>query len=1195
MRFAAMVLAALWCGLWACTVGAWAGDSVTVSMPQPRQIGVLDGLPSNRVNALAEDRQGYLWIATRDGLARYDGVGFRIWRIDDGLGDNYVWTVHVDAQDRVWAGTRRGGLSMLDAQRTTFTHYTHDTHPEIGVDDVWAVMSTPDGAVWFGSAESGLYRLAPDGGLRRFVSDPDDPRSLPSNGVGYLAVESDGSLWVGTKDGVARWTGRDFDRVAMPATVSRMVNGLVFDAQGDLWIGAPGAGTVRRRVDGRAEVMAQVDPVLREPVLHMLVQDRQGARWFDTRSGLARELDGRIEDVPLFSFASRGAVRPSWSSAFQDREGGLWFASTDAGLWYLPANWRNFTVLQRRVSDPTTPANAFVHGVAPASSGGFWLVGNGGVLDHLDPATGVIEHRLSQACGNQVNRSVYETSAGIVWIGCWRQLARFDPATGVVRRWHQDDEADPAPGGQHIDSIVEQDDGTLWFASDLGLQARTPEGRVIASVQSGDGRGIPPLVRPMNIVRGPDGGLWLTTTRGVYAWNARARAFAPVPGAPQRTVSALVQQGADTVWLAGPGTLEAFHWDGTALTPRFAFGPADGLPQVMPGGMAIDAAGTVWITTVRGLVRFDPSNARMRVYGVRDGLPSQEFSEQQIGVSRDGHLAVGTGEGLLLFHPRQVHGRDETPPLVIETLDLRRGDDVFELPIHGPIELRHGDRDLRAVARLLSFTGAHAHHYRFRLEGYESEWVDADATAERVFPRLEPGRYTLHVEARTEDGAWTALAPLAIHQAPPWWRTPWALLLALLVVGFVVWRVAHAYRGRLKRRHAWQLAEDKRDLAEQASLAKTRFLATLGHEVRTPMTGVLGMSELLLDTPLDARQRGYAESIRRAGDHLMRLVNDALDLARIEAGKLQLDPQPFEVARLVHDAVAMCAPMARQKLLGFDTVVEPDVPAWVHGDPGRVRQILLNLLGNAVKFTERGSVGLHVSGGADGGLQFVVSDTGPGLNAEQRERLFRRFEQAEGARTASRYGGSGLGLAISQELSAAMGGHIDVESTPGEGTRFRVVLPLPVVSDPPPQLLDIGHERITAAVGLGILLVEDDQTVSEVIVGLLESQGHEVVHVMHGLGALSEIAMRTFDLALLDLDLPGIDGLTLAGMMRAHGFVQPMVAVTARADADAEAAARAAGFDGFLRKPLTGEMLSDTLAWSWRPTRGGDEPDDDAL
>ncbi|MDR7191596.1 hybrid sensor histidine kinase/response regulator [Luteimonas terrae] len=1187
MRLAGMMLVGWLCSLWAGAV--WAQEAaVTASIPQPRQIGVLDGLPSNRVNGIAEDQQGYLWIATRDGLARFDGVGFRIWRIEDGLQDNLVWAVHVDAQDRVWVGTSRGVLSMLDARRTTFTHYSHASHPEINVDDIWSVTSTADGAVWFGTGESGLYRLGPDGGLRQFRADAANPRSLPSDSVGYFAISREGTLWIGTRDGVASWNGRDFQRIKMPAGMSGVVDGLSFDSGGDLWIAVAADGVVRMTA-GRIERVSLRDPVLNQPLLHMLIEDRQGTRWFDSRSGLARSVDGQVENVPLVSYTSRGALRPYWTAAYQDREGGLWFASSDAALWYLPANWRNFTTLKRQVSDPTSMANAFVRGVASASDGGFWLVGSGGMLDHLDPKTGSIDHRLPRVCGDLVIRTVYEAANGVIWIGCFEQLVRFDPTTGVIRRWHRDDVQDPTVKG-HIDHIAEMDDGTLWFASHYEIQARAPDGRVSESIRWDDIRGQRPAIRPTQATRGPDGTLWLATDSGLYSWNRTDRKFKPVPGAPDWEVGAFARQGGDTIWVAGAGRLGAYEWTGVELKAKRMYGHADGLPLVMSGGIALDDEGNIWMTTVRGLVRIEPSTSRIRIYGARDGLPSQDFSDQKFGVSNAGHLAVGSAEGLLLFHPKNVHRRETTPPLVIELLDVRRGDAEVELPMQGAIQLRHGDRDLRVVARLLSFTDAHTHHYRFRLDGYESEWVNADEAAERVFPRLESGRYTLLVEARTEDGEWTALAPMSIHQAPPWWRTIWAFIAGFLIVLILVALAAASYRRRLRRKAEWQLAEHKRQLAEQASLAKTRFLATLGHEVRTPMTGVLGMSELLLHTTLDARQRGYAESIRRAGEHLMRLVNDALDLARIEAGRLELDPQPFEVARLVQDVVAMCAPMARQKSLGFDVVVDPAVPAWVLGDPGRVRQILLNLLGNAVKFTEKGSLGLRVEVDPSGALCFVVTDTGPGLSSEQRERLFRRFEQAEGARTASRYGGSGLGLAISQELSATMGGQIDVDSTPGEGTRFRVVLPLPVVTDPPPPQSDCGGERITSAVSLEILLVEDDQTISEVVAGLLHSQGHEVVHVMHGLAALSEIATRSFDLALLDLDLPGIDGLALAGMMRAHGFVQPIVAVTARADAEAEAAARAAGFDGFLRKPLTGEMLSDTLALSWRPRRDDDEP-----
>ncbi len=1175
---------ALWllCALLPCaTAGA------APHLPQPRQVSVFDGLPSNRVNAIAEDRQGYLWIATRDGLARYDGVGFRVWRVGDGLKDNVVWSVHVDARDRVWVGTQGAGLAMLDVERRGFVHYSRASHREIGSDAVWSITSTADGALWFGTADGGLHRLDRSGRIRRFMPVDGDPRSLPSPAVVQLVVDRAGALWIGTKNGVARWTGRDFDRVPPDALPSPFVDGLVTDDGGDLWIGMQGAGAVRR-AGGRIEPMPWIDPALGQPVLHMLLQDARGARWLDTRNGLAWEQGGVVRDVPLYSNTSRGVVRPSWSTAYQDREGGLWFGSSDAGLWHLPSNWRNFTVMQRRVDDPRSPANAFVHGVAPAgeaAGGGFWLVGSGGVLDWMDPDTGALAHRLASVCGSYVNLGVHEDPAGAVWIGCHGQLVRFDPGSGGVRRWQQDDTADAAPAGG-ISHFVDRAGGGLWLASAEGVQQRDAAGAVIDTVVVGDGRGLPAGATIEQLLRAPDGGLWLVGSSGLLAWNDGARRFEPVPGVSGDGVYAIALAADDVVWLAGRGRLTQLRWDGAALTLLRTVGVAQGLPGVAPGGVVVDGSGVVWMTTVRGLVRYDPQSDRLRTYGVRDGLPSHEFSEYPIRISPLGHVAAGTADGLLVFHPRQVQWSDRTPTLAIESIDLRRGESRIEVPRSSTMTLRHDDRDLRVVARLLSFTDAHAHRYRFRLSGYDPDWVESDAGGVRVFARLDPGDYELGVQARTADDDWSAPQLLAFHVAPPWWRTPWAMLaLALGTVLLLAWG-AHGYRSRLRRRHDWAVALRMRELAEQASLAKTRFLATLGHEVRTPMTGVLGMSELLLGTPLDARQRSYAEAIRRAGDHLMRLVNDALDLARIEAGKLELDALPFDLHALVDDVVGMTAVMAEQKGLALHVDMAPDAPRWLRGDATRVCQILLNLLVNAVKFTDAGSVTLAISAGpGGGGLRCVVADTGPGLDDEQRQRLFRRFEQAEGARTAARYGGSGLGLAICQELAAAMDGAITLHSVLGRGTTFTVDLPLPP-ADPVVPVAVRAPRSPRAMPALSLLLVEDDATVAEVMTGLLHARGHCVTHAAQGLAALAEAASAPFDMALLDLDLPGLDGLALARQLRAQGFSQPLLAVTARADAEAEPLAREAGFDGFLRKPLTGAMLDEAIVSLQRPPAG---------
>jgi len=288
-----------------------------------------------------------------------------------------------------------------------------------------------------------------------------------------------------------------------------------------------------------------------------------------------------------------------------------------------------------------------------------------------------------------------------------------------------------------------------------------------------------------------------------------------------------------------------------------------------------------------------------------------------------------------------------------------------------------------------------------------------------------------------------------------------------------------------------------------------------------------------------------------------------------------MDAQDFDLRELLDGVAALIAPSAQQRGLAFSCHVADGVPPALRGDPLRIRQIVLNLLGNAVKFTERGAVRLQALPLADAGVMLVVSDTGPGMNAEQQARLFQRFEQAEGARTASRYGGSGLGLAICQELAVAMGGTISVESTPGQGTRFLVSLPLPAGNGAVPALPSAPAPGESSP--LSVLLVEDDATIAEVVTGLLQARGHTVQAVSHGLAALTALALEHFDIALLDLDLPGMDGLSLASQLRAQGLTLPMLAVTARADGDAEALAHAAGFDGFLRKPVTGQMLAEAI------------------
>ncbi len=1173
------------CAAWLCAF-AWQLPAARAGLPEtprPRQLTVADGLPSNTINRVAEDRHGYLWVATSDGLARYDGVGYRVWRREQGLRDNFVWAVHVDAANRVWIGTSEAGLAMLSPDRKQFRYYNTDNTPGLSDNTVWSIASTPDGALWFGTAHDGLHRIAPDGTMVRYLPRPGDPRSLPSDGVSNLSVAPDGSLWIATLAGAARWTGRDFERVPEGALSSTIVNTITFEDDGTAWFGTP-RGVGARRPDGSYQAQPWAAAAPGQAIVDVLRRDRAGQYWFDLPQGLGVGGADGVAVVPLFSSASQGLVRPSWSGAYEDREGGLWFASTGHGLWYLPPNWRQFSVLTRRVGDAGTLANGHVRAIAAADQGDMWLVGSGGVLDRLDPESGQVRHLASDfSSGLGLDRVVQDPRTGTVWVSYYSGLARIEPGSGRHRSWGADSAEDPAVAGNAELALA---DGLLWVAgSDGGVQARDGEGRVRESFRVGE-RGLPAQTDVAQLGNSTDGALWWAGLYGLWQWHPQARRFERVPGAPEREVKAFAFENPRRLWTAGIGVLEAWRWDGQRLQREFGLGPRDGLPLAEARGLTVDAAGLVWMTTTRGLVRVDPYARSVRVYGVRDGLPSQEFSGRPVPRPGDGRILVGSPEGLVLFDPAVVRPSKRAPQLIVESIDLRRrneriafatgdsGDARYTAP--PPVLLADGDRDLRIVARLLSFNDAQSNRYRFRLSNYDPGWVYADANGERLFSQLPPGEYRLEIMGKNADNIWSAPQVVRLRVDSPWWWSLRALAAAVAAVALLIGWGLWAHRRRLQRRLDWQRAEHEREVAKQASLAKTRFLATLGHEVRTPMTGVLGMSELLLDTPLDSRQRSYTESIRRAGEHLLRLVNDALDLARIESGKLELADEPFDLRALVAQAADLMRPLAQQRGLAFSVDIAADAPPGLRGDASRVCQILLNLLGNAIKFTEDGSVSLQVQRLSPQGVRFEVADTGPGLNEEQKQRLFRRFEQAEGARTAARYGGSGLGLAICQELAAAMDGQIAVYSEPGQGARFVFDLPLPHAA-PPVRGGPRGGAARVPAMPLALLLVEDDATVAEVIAGLLRAQGHRVTHVANGLAALAEVATAPFDLALLDLDLPGLNGLDLARQLRVQEFAQPLIAVTARADADAEPQAMAAGFDRFLRKPVTGAMLAEAI------------------
>ncbi|RDB42835.1 response regulator [Halomonas sp. DQ26W] len=423
-----------------------------------------------------------------------------------------------------------------------------------------------------------------------------------------------------------------------------------------------------------------------------------------------------------------------------------------------------------------------------------------------------------------------------------------------------------------------------------------------------------------------------------------------------------------------------------------------------------------------------------------------------------------------------------------------------------------------------------------------------------------------------------------------------ALILAMSLAGLLVavFLVREARDNAAARRSLETLSRELQASARQAesaSRAKSEFLATVSHEIRTPLNGVIGMSDLLMDQPLDIRSREYVGTLHASAGRLLGLINDILDFSKIESGKLELEHRPIPLAKLVDDACRLFAPRAEAKGLKLESRLSPTLPALLMGDPVRLRQVLLNLLANAIKFTERGEVVIEAEETDSGRLSLAVCDTGPGIAEEQQQRLFEPFRQGD-ASTARRYGGTGLGLAICRRLTDAMGGEIGMDSQPGKGSRFWIELPLEPAKAEPEAQRDESSALMRPSFDGNVLLVEDNPVNQQVGVAMLERFDCRVQVVASGQEALAAVASQTFDIIFMDVQMPDMDGLETVSRVRAKGGWcrrVPIVAMTAGGPGAERVRCLDAGMNDYLTKPLLSSELTACLRRVLTPVTPEDE------
>ena len=1152
----------------------------------------------SQVFASGFDHRGIFYAANSGGVLEYDGAH---WRRITVPGTTFLYGLSVASDGVIYVGgIGQIGLIREDAAGgKEFVSLLDHLPPEElpFTQEIWEVNATSEGVFFGGNTKvlrwhegrldvftpetdsvifdcwsgsrlfvqgigRGLYRLEDD--RLKLVSD--DPVVREETICGVIDWEDDSVLIATKSDGLYLLGPRGLERFETEVDTflrEQVLNKMILLSSGRLALGTFNGGVAVIDRHGRFEHLFDESAHLPNQTIVHLTEDREGGLWCSLGNGLAR-VD--LQSPMTFYDRSNGLRSVLvWSI---ERHGGVLHVGTNSGMFRLerpevfPARARFELVPDTR--GEVVAMISFPDGLLAALNEEVVFIADDGTVKTV-ASYDMLVYALVRSSLDPNRVFVGHKGLGSIrWTG-----------DGWV------DEGGPAGVDGQVRSILEDDDGSLWLGT-AGEDAFRIEGPGRAEGDFWVGASVSRFGEEAGISKGSwvtvsksDGMTFFATDDGLMAFDPGTGRFVPAedPDPPLRP-------GGPWSWDQRARDRAGDSW-GTVF-PAGEFGSSF---EVISGHQFRNEAGDrVWEEVPARV--FDPV-----------GMPRVLFLEEVAGSKI---LWVGGFEGFLRWDldagPRGVVGGALSVLLRQAAIP---GRDV----LYRGAATRPGEVGVDYTHEALRFEfAAPVHgaglrpHLETQLVGYETEWAPAGAEGYREFTNLTEGGYQFRVRARNDLGQVAESQSFVFRVRPPWYRAWWSyagygLFAVIGVAGIVRWRLAFVRREneRLEMLVAERTDDLRvaRDQADDANQAKSAFLANMSHELRTPLNGILGYAQIMAADPrLDERNRDRVKVVRSSGDHLLKLINEVLDLSKVEAGRMELNEGPFDLGLLIDRVGQLFRPRLEEKNLGFAVSIAPEVGMRVIGDEQKIGQVLFNLLGNAVKFTYSGRVGLGVDV-VDNRIRFEVTDTGTGISPERQAEVFQPFQQVVAA--AGRNEGTGLGLTISHRMVALMGGELRLASEPGRGSRFWFEIPLP----PAPDREVSGTGRPGRVVGYEgprrrILVADDIATNRDVLVQVLEPLGFEMRTAGGGQEALDILSADSPDLTFLDLRMDPVDGFEVLRRTReaVSGKDGPrMVAYSASAFDFTRNDALRAGFADILAKPFAEadllEVLGRQLGLNW--------------
>ncbi len=1189
-----------------------------------KHLTIEDGLSQNYPMAITQDSRGFMWIGTLNGLNKYDGYSFTVFTHNPydstTISGNSVSVLFEDSRNLLWIGTyNKGEINIMDTKTEQFKKI-HPSFPYVS-----CITEDKDSNIWIGTLYDGIYMIKSSDIARSTFSavhyshNPDLTYSLSNNRVREIVVDDDNNVWAANDSGLDKLPAGSKKEIAHftfpDSTEAHKINPgvqhILDNHDGTLCLFTSSGLIMFNRSNGQYEIYFRKTD--RYSFSYAAARDRNGNLWMSDYGKLVlfnvnNKTYNYLSEYP--DYPVQGGI----TSLYADMSGNIWMGSNAYGIYvYFPESERFKSFPYKKLLARNDQS---IRTIFKDSQKNLWFIG-GAVLfrwnRQKDKLKAYDSPPYDDNTGYGRGYALMEDRKGYLWFDNHRGLGRINIKTDEPAAYISHPRRDTPVSG-----MLEDHSGTIWIAGSYYLSKLidTGTGQSVSYMYNVD----PALGGTTQMYEDKEGFIWLTSELGLIRFDKESGKFTYFRNNPADKNSLYSNHTLcicpdpfspdEKLWVGTKGGGLNLFDKKTGNCKHFL--KEDGLPDNVVYGVLADKQGNLWLSTNNGLSKYNPGTNQFINYDVYDGLQSNEFNTGSFFKSSSGELYFGGINGFNYFYPGSVANKDFNANIVFTDFKLF-GNSVSASDTNSilsrvisdthKITLAYNQDNFSLEFAILDYYAPAKNRFAYKLDGFNDNWIQLGAKREVTFTGLDPGKYTLKVIGTNSDGIWNKnAASLSIVITNPWWSSPWSYAIYLLLIIILLNTLRRYELNRQQWKHSLELETIESFRYKELSEMKSRFFANISHEFRTPLTLILGPSEIIMNEAPNQHILKQAGSIRKNASRLLSLINQLLDLSRLESGKLELRTSRSNIVTFLKGLTMSFESIAEEKDITLKLEAEKN-EVELYFDPEKLTKIVSNLLSNAFKFTPAGgeiTVSVNEchselpsssSETSDGSVEIKVKDTGIGISEKDLPKLFDRFYQVDNSATRE-HEGTGIGLALVKELVELHYGTISVKSKPSEGTEFTICFAAgrkhlrdyEIEKSPPPLVSEdaINPEKYLTSKSLEesvneelsddkniILVVEDNTDMRDFIKDSL-ADDFRIEEASNGEQGVRKAEQIVPDLVISDIMMPRMDGYEMTRILKNDEKTShiPVILLTAKSEQENRLEGLQTGADDYLTKPF---------------------------